>query len=127
MDILWMLSTGEIYPTVLVELAQANSQRRLSEAEITQQLQALSGWELKDQVIYYTHTFNNFVESINFLNCLVEPAEKLGHHPDLEVSYNQVTIRLTTHDVGGLTPLDFQFARTITQLLERWKMQQNCL
>lgn len=126
MDILLILAAGATDPTIIVQQDQPNSRKRLSEVEITQHLQELSGWELKDQTIYYTHTFNNFVESMNFVNCLVEPAEQLGHHPDLEISYNQVTIRLTTHDVGGLTPLDFELARRITQLLERWKTQPSC-
>jgi len=101
-------------PVPSVQYSETNPNRRLSEAEITQRLQQLSGWKLENQTLIYTHTFNNFIESVNFINCLVEPAEKLGHHPDISVSYNKVKISLTTHDQGGLTSLDFQLAETIS-------------
>jgi 4a-hydroxytetrahydrobiopterin dehydratase len=51
------------------------------------------------------------------VNKLVEPAETAGHHPDLEISYNKVTISLTSHDAGGLTEKDFALARQISTLL----------
>ncbi|MGF1517014.1 MAG: 4a-hydroxytetrahydrobiopterin dehydratase [Nodosilinea sp.] len=63
-----------------------------------------------------TCQFANFVEAVDFVNRLVEPAERLGHHPDLAVAYNQLTIRLTTHDAGGITDLDFALAREISAL-----------
>ena len=50
------------------------------------------------------------------MNKLVAPAEASQHHPDLEVSYNKVTIILTTHDSGGLTEKDFKMAKTISGL-----------
>lgn len=40
-------------------------------------------------------------------------AEKADHHPDWENSYNKVTIRLTSHDVGGITDRDFNLAEAI--------------
>jgi 4a-hydroxytetrahydrobiopterin dehydratase len=43
----------------------------------------------------------------------VDPAEELGHHPDLSVSWNKVTVSLTTHAAGGLTANDFELARRI--------------
>jgi 4a-hydroxytetrahydrobiopterin dehydratase len=54
---------------------------------------------------------------MKFVNSLVEPAEQMGHHPDLSISYNRVVITLTTHDAGGLTQKDFDLAKQISQLL----------
>ncbi|MBN3925663.1 4a-hydroxytetrahydrobiopterin dehydratase [Nostoc sp. NMS4] len=88
----------------------------LTEAEIQKQAKALSGWTLKDSKLQITRTFKDFVKAIEFVNKLVEPAESQGHHPDIEISYNQVKITLTTHDVGGLTQLDFDVARAISQI-----------
>ena len=51
-----------------------------------------------------------------FVNALVDPAEALGHHPDIVITYNRVALTLTTHDAGGLTELDFQLAEAISQL-----------
>jgi 4a-hydroxytetrahydrobiopterin dehydratase len=61
-------------------------------------------------------TFKNFVAAIDFVNKLVAPAENAGHHPDISISYNRVSIELSTHDAGGLTEKDFAMADTINQL-----------
>ncbi|MDX2213069.1 MAG: 4a-hydroxytetrahydrobiopterin dehydratase [Oculatellaceae cyanobacterium bins.114] len=89
---------------------------RLTNAEVTQQLQALPGWETDGQRLYRTYQFANFVEAIAFINRLVAPAEAAAHHPDLTIVYNQVTVSLTTHDAGGLTQQDFDLARQISEL-----------
>ena len=89
---------------------------RLSEQEITQQIKSLSEWTLEGKELRRTFQFKNFVEAIDFVNRLVEPAETAGHHPDLAISYNKVTVSLTTHDAGGLTQKDFDLAKTISQL-----------
>ncbi len=89
---------------------------RLSEQEITQQIKSLPEWTLEGKELRRTFQFKNFVEAIDFVNRLVEPAETAGHHPDLAISYNKVTVSLTTHDAGGLTQKDFDLAKTISQL-----------
>lgn len=88
----------------------------LSETEIQTRVNELSGWTLNGKEITCTKTFKNFVEAIDFVNRLVEPAEAAGHHPDLAISYNKVTIALTSHDAGGLTEKDFEMAKTISQI-----------
>lgn len=54
--------------------------------------------------------------AIAFVNKLVAPSEAAGHHPDIEISYNKVTVNLTTHDAGGLTEKDFALAQEISAL-----------
>jgi 4a-hydroxytetrahydrobiopterin dehydratase len=88
----------------------------LSETEIEAQARNLNGWTLQGSKLQTTRKFKDFVEAIAFVNKLVEPAETAGHHPDIEVSYNKVTITLTTHDVGGLTQNDFALAAEISQI-----------
>ncbi|MGF1494790.1 MAG: 4a-hydroxytetrahydrobiopterin dehydratase [Microcoleaceae cyanobacterium] len=107
-------------------LAQILVTQRLTEAEITTQLATLSDWQRQDQSLTMTHRFSGFVEAMNFAQCLVEPAEQLGHHPDLEISYNTVRLTLTTHDAGGLTSLDFQLAQQIDQVLAEWTSESVC-
>jgi 4a-hydroxytetrahydrobiopterin dehydratase len=92
------------------------AQLLLSETEIQSQLSTLPGWTLVGKEIQSIRKFPDFVSAINFVNHLVEPAEAAGHHPDLAISYNKVTINLTTHDAGGLTQKDFDLAKTISQL-----------
>ncbi len=61
----------------------------------------------------------DFVGSIAFVSDLVEPAEAMGHHPDLEISWNEVRIRLSTHSKGGLTAADFELAAKIDEVAAR--------
>ncbi|MBE7382681.1 MAG: 4a-hydroxytetrahydrobiopterin dehydratase [Leptolyngbya sp. SIO1E4] len=90
---------------------------RLSESEIRQRMQDLpDDWTTDGQTLFYTITFTDFVAAIAFVNRLVDPAEKLGHHPDITITYNRVSLQLTTHDASGLTDLDFQLAQEISQL-----------
>ncbi|MEM6255644.1 MAG: 4a-hydroxytetrahydrobiopterin dehydratase [Cyanobacteria bacterium P01_D01_bin.156] len=93
-----------------------NRLTRLSNSEVQLHMQQLPDWTTDGQSLFHTRTFENFVEAIDFVNSLVDPAEKLAHHPDITVNYNQVSLELTTHDAGGLTELDFQLATTISQL-----------
>ncbi|WP_375499996.1 4a-hydroxytetrahydrobiopterin dehydratase [uncultured Nostoc sp.] len=88
----------------------------LTEAEIQESAKVLSGWTVEGSNLKITRTFKNFIQAIEFVNKLVEPAESAGHHPDLEVSYNKVKIALTTHDAGGLTQADFDLAQAISQI-----------
>jgi 4a-hydroxytetrahydrobiopterin dehydratase len=60
--------------------------------------------------------FADFVAAVAFVNRLVEPAERLRHHPDVAIAYGRVSLRLTTHDAGGITALDLALAREISAL-----------
>lgn len=86
----------------------------LSAIEIRLRMQQLPDWTTDGSSLYQTRTFEGFVEAVAFVDSLVEPAEQLGHHPDITISYNQVSLELTTHDAEGLTNLDFQLARKIS-------------
>lgn len=88
----------------------------LSENEIQTHLQKLDGWQQEGKTIQTVKKFDGFPSAIAFVNKLVEPAEAAGHHPDLSISYNQVTIALSTHDAGGLTQKDFEMASQIDEL-----------
>jgi 4a-hydroxytetrahydrobiopterin dehydratase len=88
----------------------------LNETQINQKIQSLPGWTVEDKAISRTFKFKNFVEAIDFVNKLVEPAESAGHHPDIAISYNQVVISLTSHDAGGITQQDFDLAEIIAKI-----------
>jgi 4a-hydroxytetrahydrobiopterin dehydratase len=87
----------------------------LTEQEIQEQVSTLSNWTLEKSKLELNLAFKDFVEAINFVNQLVEPAESAGHHPDIEISYNRVKLTLTTHDAGGLTQKDFDLAKAISR------------
>jgi 4a-hydroxytetrahydrobiopterin dehydratase len=88
----------------------------LTDAKIQERANQLEGWTVEGKQLRITRKFKNFVEAIAFVNQIVEPAEAAGHHPDLEISYNKVTVSLTTHDAGGLTSKDFDLAQVISKL-----------
>jgi len=88
----------------------------LSDAEIQERAKQLEGWTLEGKELRITRKFKDFLEAIAFVNQIVEPAEAAGHHPDLAISYNKVTVSLTTHDAGGLTSKDFDLAQVISKL-----------
>jgi 4a-hydroxytetrahydrobiopterin dehydratase len=90
--------------------------QRLTDAEIQAQMAQVPDWAVEGDRLQRTYRFKDFVEAIAFVNKLVEPAEAAGHHPDIAVSYNRVTVTLTTHDAGGLTQKDFDLAATLSKL-----------
>ena len=88
----------------------------LSEEEIRARLDALEGWERTDEAIRKQFMRKDFVGSVDFVNQLVDPAEEMGHHPDVAISWNRVTVTLSTHSEGGLTDADFELASRIDEL-----------
>jgi 4a-hydroxytetrahydrobiopterin dehydratase len=88
----------------------------LTETEIKAQASLLSEWTVAGSKLETTRIFKDFIQAVEFVNKLVEPAESAGHHPDIEISYNKVKIQLTTHDAGGLTTKDFELAAVISQI-----------
>lgn len=73
----------------------------------------IPGWDLQDTYITRTYRFANFREAIAFVNRVAELAEAEGHHPDMIVTYNTVTLTLTTHAIVGLSENDFILAAKI--------------
>ena len=85
----------------------------LPDSEIDSRLAELDGWERRGATIAKTFELADFVGSIGFIDRVVEPAEEMGHHPDLSVSWNKVRVSITTHAAGGLTANDFELAKRI--------------
>ncbi len=88
----------------------------LSEREIESRLAGLAGWRHGAGSISKSFECGDFVGSVKFLDSLVEPAEAMGHHPDLEVSWDKVTVTISTHSEGGLTAADFELAERVDAL-----------
>lgn len=77
------------------------------------ELAKLKGWSLLKDTIKKDFEFNDFKAAMAFMARVAFEAEKLNHHPNWSNSYNKVSIKLTTHDAGGLTKKDFDLARKI--------------
>jgi len=88
----------------------------LSDEQIEARLAELSGWQHRDAAISKQFKCEDFVGSVKFVESLVEPAEEMGHHPDLEISWDTVTVTISTHSEGGLTAADFELAGKVDAL-----------
>jgi 4a-hydroxytetrahydrobiopterin dehydratase len=89
----------------------------LSAEAIAAALLTVSGWTREGEELVRTFARGDFNGSIAFVNAIAAAASAADHHPDLAISWGDVTVRLTSHDAGGLTERDFALARTIDQLI----------
>ena len=87
-------------------------------AEIDLLLGELPGWEAKNGEIFRTYNFENYHQTMAFVNGVAWVAHREDHHPDLEVGYNRCKVRFSTHSAGGLTENDFISAAKVNALLE---------
>lgn len=91
--------------------------RVFSEEEIQDGLGGLTGWELRDGRLRKQWTFRTFLRAIAFVNSVAYFSESSGHHPDITINYNKVTLRIITHSEGALTDRDFTLAAAIDEKL----------
>ena len=90
---------------------------KLADIEIQDRLDKLTGWDRTGDAITREFVFNDFVSAFGFMSSAALIAEKMNHHPDWSNVYNKVTVKLSTHDVGGLSELDFELAEKLDQLV----------
>ncbi len=86
---------------------------RLGPGAIKQRLARLKGWKQAGNAIQKQYTFADFKQAIFFVSGVAAVAEKAGHHPDIAIRYNRVTLILSTHDAGGVTAKDFDLAKRV--------------
>ena len=90
---------------------------KLSPEQIALNLSKIPGWIVDDSgAIVRRIRFSQFREALEFVNHVGRFAEDANHHPDITIQYGQVTLRLFTHDRGGLTGKDFALAQKINQI-----------
>ena len=77
----------------------------------SERLADLDGWERDGDAIAQGVRQRRLQGSVEFVNRLTPVAEEMNHHPDLAISWNKVTVTITTHSEGGLTENDFELAR----------------
>jgi 4a-hydroxytetrahydrobiopterin dehydratase len=92
------------------------STQLLAPEELNQVISELEGWSIENNKLHKRYQFRSFVEAFGFMTSLALVAESMGHHPEWFNVYNRVTIDLTTHDAGGITNLDVDFAKKANAL-----------
>jgi 4a-hydroxytetrahydrobiopterin dehydratase len=88
----------------------------LTEAQLADQLAAVPGWSRQGDQISRQVTRTDFGDALRYVNAVGYLAERAGHHPDIAIAWNTVTLTLSTHSAGGLTAADFALARDINAL-----------
>lgn len=89
----------------------------LTQARINTLLKQLDGWEQQDHIISKTFKFNNYHQTMSFVNATAWISNQTDHHPELGVSYNKCHVAYTTHDINGLSENDFICAAKVDALL----------
>lgn len=88
----------------------------LNPAELNHAAQLLTSWHVRPDALQRTYEFADFVAAMRFVNNVAALAEIQGHHPDIDIRYNQVLLRIFSHDSGGVTARDVQLATVIEQI-----------
>ncbi|ALE74960.1 Pterin-4-alpha-carbinolamine dehydratase [Pseudonocardia sp. Ae168_Ps1] len=86
----------------------------LTDAEITDALRTLPGWDRDGDSIVRTARLPDFVAAVSVVDRVADDAEAADHHPDIDIRYNTLTFRLSTHSEGGLTAKDTGLAGQIS-------------
>ena len=89
----------------------------LDPEQVKAALADLGDWAFDGEALTRTFRFADFVHSIGFVEHLAEVAEERQHHPDIDIRYNKVTLRLSTHSAGGVTQRDVELAEAVDHLV----------
>lgn len=107
---------GWLLPLLLVSLVPLPSGAQVQRAPGETPAEAVPGWQVVGGKLHRDFRFASFVEAFGFMAQVALIAERLGHHPEWSNVYNSVCIDLTSHDRGGITELDREFARRVNAL-----------
>ena len=91
----------------------------LQKEELKELIVKIPNWEIIDNYIEREFNFTNFIEAFSFMTKIALICEKYNHHPNWENVYSKVIIKLSTHDLGGITNLDQIIATEINELLTK--------
>ena len=92
--------------------------KKLTDLEIKNKIGSLQDWDFYEDALHTDFEFDNFKDCMSAMNRIAFECEALNHHPEWKNTYNKLDIRLTTHDAGGITELDFKLAKSINKIVE---------
>ena len=91
----------------------------LQNEELKELVAKIPGWKIISNQIEREFNFRDFIEAFSFMTKIALICEKHNHHPNLENVYSKVIIKLSTHDLGGITNLDETIASEINEIFEK--------
>lgn len=86
---------------------------KLPDLDIQRALGALPGWTRRGNALTKTFTFERFADGMAFVGRVAAAADRMDHHPDIDIRYTKILISLSTHSAGGITKLDLDLAEQI--------------
>ena len=89
-----------------------------TEQELKPLLKGMKGWAIESGKLTKTYSFQNYYETMAFVNALAWISHREDHHPDLGVHYNKCRVEYITHAIGGLSENDFICAAKCDALFE---------
>ncbi len=92
------------------------ARHKLSDTDIQAGLAARPGWTLVAGKLHREYKFTSFIQAFGFMTSVALVAERMNHHPEWFNVYGTVRVDLTTHDVGGISQLDFKLAEKMDAL-----------
>ena len=95
------------------QIGEYGMSAKLDAKAIRDWLKDRDGWKVKGKAIRKDFSFKSFRSTIVFVNRIATLADEAGHHPDIDIRYDKVTLALSTHDAGGITDKDLELARAI--------------
>jgi 4a-hydroxytetrahydrobiopterin dehydratase len=90
---------------------------KLTDSEIAERLSGLAGWTVQNGKLEKSYAFDSYLQGPAFASAVGSLAEEMDHHPDILITWRKVTVSVETHSVGGISPLDFELARRIDELV----------
>jgi len=85
-------------------------ERRLDDAAVDDAIAAGLGWRREGAELVKTWSGGDFADALNYVNQVGELAQQANHHPDIDIRWSTVTLRLSTHSLGALTQADLDLA-----------------
>jgi 4a-hydroxytetrahydrobiopterin dehydratase len=86
---------------------------KLNDEQLASVLRSLPGWAREGDAIVKTFTFKRFADGIGFVQRMAAEADRMDHHPDIDIRYTKIRVALSTHDRGGVTGMDTDLAARI--------------
>ena len=89
---------------------------KLTDQEVQAALKSLPGWSVESGAIVKKFKFARFADGIAFVQRVAVEADRMDHHPDIDIRYTKIRVALSTHDAGGITGMDTRLAGQIDTL-----------
>ena len=89
---------------------------KLSDAELVEALRGIPEWTIESGMLSRLFEFKAYKDGLVFASAVGWEADRLNHHPDIQIGYGKVRVVTVTHDAGGLTSYDIELARLVDSL-----------